>query len=45
LFGITGRKAHVGGSVSQRWNPGAQLRNCLWYCWSRVRERCMEFRV
>jgi len=39
LFGFTGRKAHVGGLLSQGWNPGAQLRNCLWYWQARVRKR------
>ena len=29
LFGITGRKAHVGGLISQGGNPEAQPRNCL----------------
>jgi len=29
LFGFTGRKARVGGSLSWGWNPEAQPRNCL----------------
>ena len=29
LFGITGRKAHVGGSLSQGGNAKAQPWNCL----------------
>ena len=39
LFGITGRKARVGGLESWGRNPGAQPRNCLQNCQSRVRER------
>jgi len=39
LFGITGRKAHVGGYLSQGWNPRAQLWNCLWYWVSWVWKR------
>ena len=31
LFGFTGRKASVGGLLSQGWNPRAQPWNCLWY--------------
>ncbi len=31
LFGITGRKAYVGGSLSRGRNPEAQPRNCLRY--------------
>jgi len=36
LFGITGRKAGVGGLISRGWNPRAQPWNCLRYCQSRV---------
>jgi len=31
LIGITGRKAHAGGLLSQMWNPRAQPGNCIWY--------------
>ncbi len=29
LFGITGRKGSVGGSLSRMFNPGAQPRSCV----------------
>ncbi len=45
LFGITGRKAHVGGFVSRGWNPRAQPGNCLLDRKSRDQERQAEFRV
>jgi len=45
LSGITGRKEHVGGWISQVWKTGAQLRGCIWYCSSWGQERAVEFLV
>ena len=39
LFGFIGRKGSVGGSLNTRWNPEAQLRNCLVDWRTRVPER------
>ncbi len=32
LFGITGRKARVGGPISRKCKPSAQPGNCFRYC-------------
>ncbi len=45
LFGITGRKAHVGGFVSRGSNPRAQPWNCLLDCKPGGQERRVEYRV
>ena len=36
LIGITGRKAYVGGYLSQMWKPRAQPGNCIWNWITRV---------
>ena len=43
LFGMTGRKERVGGTISCSLNPTAYLLIRGQYCGARVRERGVEF--
>jgi len=45
LSGITGRKEHVGGYLSQLWKTAAQPRGCNWNWVSWGQERSVEFLV
>ena len=45
LFGIIGRKGHVGGIASLVWKAGAQPLDCAGNCDTRVAEGQSEFQV